>query len=265
MTIHSMVLFGLLSIGWFQPTDARSNEDLSTALLDVYHQGRVNNCGSVALTKMVIARYGTNPSRGPFARHTENDGSVSMELIDGTHVYVTADEVREASSNSGFIPKGGQEATTADVLYAAMAVRRSGGNDGRTVNMKDFHRAVSSLGHGGDPADEDVLPALLGFRFDDSSPSQFHPLVYAVGSGSHIAYAKGDKYDEHGSVHGGELIEEFYKYYGTTTMYRYALSMSSSTPDIVVRQCSDGKDGWVPANAVWRVCKAGEVTRFVGQ
>jgi hypothetical protein len=260
-----MVLLGLMGIVWFQQADPPSSGDVSTVLLDVYHQGKVNNCGSVALTKMVIAKYGTNPPTGPFTKHTENDGSVSIELIDGARVYVTADQIRDASSDSGFIPKGSQESASADVLYAVMAVRRSGGNDGRVVNMKDFHRALSSLGHGGDPADEDVLPPLLGFKFNDSSPTSFQPLLYSVGSASHIAYAKGDKYDEHGSVHGGERIEEFYKSYGTTSMYRYALSISPSTPNVVVRQCSDGKDGWVPSNAAWRVCRADEVTRLAGR
>ena len=130
---------------------AHAQDSASTVLLDAYGQGDHGNCGSVAITKLVLARYGIAPVSGPFARQGGADGEgFSMRLVDGTTVKVSAKQMSTATRQSGFDGDSGSDVlAAANAIYAVMAVRRAGQSDGTQVSPRAFRHALRTLGHGG--------------------------------------------------------------------------------------------------------------------
>ena len=112
---------------------------------------------------------------------------------------------------------------------------------------------------GGDAADADVFPSLLGFSgFVEPAPPQQAFATYLIGSGRHIAFVQKQTYDRYGRP-GGVPVDAFNPEFGTSTMYRYALDLTSSR---IYRQCSNGGATWTPNTAVWRSCTSTEVVNL---
>ena len=229
-------------------TDGRS-------LLDSYSQGEKDNCGSVALTKLVFALYGPAPASGPFSRVVQADGSFAVQLADGSSAAVTTQELRLAAGASGMEAGTGNTLDAANLLYAVMAVRLAHARDGHTLGRAAFERALTTLSKGGDEADEDKLAPLLGFAFDDRSADNSAKQVYLLSSPLHVAFAFEGNYDEHGAE-GGESTRNFRREYRDAendVMFRDFLETWHG-PDgrpVLVRQCSEARPGWTPGTAKW--------------
>lgn len=255
-TAFCRILIFLCTLCYAAEAHARSSN--SPSLLDAYSQGERDNCGSVALTKLILAKYGIAPASGPFARQGDaNGGGFSMALVDGTTVKVSGKQLSMATDQSGFeADPENALLDAANALYAVMAVRRAGQNDGAEVSTRTFRRALKTLGHGGDAADADVLPALLGFAgFAEPVPPQQAFATYLIGSGHHIGFVQGQFYDKYGRA-GGTPVDAFNPEFGTPTMYRYAFDPDG---DQIFRQCSNGGLAWTPHTAIWRSCTSTEV------
>ena len=218
-----------------------------------YSQGNKDNCGSVALTKLVLALYGVSPQGGPFSHRVLGDGSVAVQLADGSVVTVTEQELRLAARESGMEAGAGDLLGTANLLYAVMAVRLAQARDGRGVDRVAFARALKMLGKGGDDADEDKLAPLLGFAFDDRSADNSAKEVYLLSSPLHVAFAFESSYDEHGEEASTRNFRREYRDAENDVMFRDFLETWHG-PDgrpVLVRQCSEAKAGWTPGTAKW--------------
>ena len=225
------------------------------SLLDSYSQGDKDNCGSVALTKLVLALYGPAPASGPVRHGVQGDGSTAMQLADGSMVWVTARELEQARLESGMEAGTGEVLDWANLMYAALAVRLAHARDGRGLDAAAFARALKTMGKGGDGADEDALAPLLGFAFDDRSPDNGAKEIYLLSSPLHVAFAFQGRYDEHGQQ-GGESTRNFraaYREAGSALMFRDFLETwhGADGRPVLVRQCSQATAGWTPGTAKW--------------
>ncbi len=227
----------------------------ATSLFGSYSQGDKDNCGAVALTKLVFALYGEAPAGGAFSHEAQHDGSVSVRLADGRVAYVTAQELRQAARESG-MEAGATRADVdaANLLYAVLAVRLGNMLDGRRLAPAAFARALKTLGAGGNAADEDALAPLLGFAFDDHSGDNGAKGIYLLSSALHVAFASGARYDEHGQE-GGESTGNFLNSYRDAEnhlMFRDFLEgVRADGQPVLVRQCSEATRGWTPGTARW--------------
>ena len=227
----------------------------ATSLFASYSQGDKDNCGSVALTKLVFALYGEAPAAGAFSHRAQNDGSVSVRLADGRVVYVTAQEVHQAARESGMEAAGEQaDVDAANLIYAVMAVRLANTFDGRVLAPAAFARALKTMGAGGRAADEDALAPLLGFAFDDHSGDNGAKGIYLLSSPLHVAFAAGARYDEHGQE-GGESTGSFLNSYRDADNHLLFRDFLEGTradgQPVLVRQCSEVTRGWTPGTARW--------------